>query len=113
MSYAVSNDTPMYPFYRSTPPAGSSDNQCSETYRGPSPMSESEIWNIDAFMNPIAHNFRLAYTLHSYGQFTVYPWGYTTDYDVVDAADYVSFISDVAYIRCTFLKRSVLKSTQY
>jgi carboxypeptidase T len=62
---------------------GSSGNPGDDTYRGPSPGSEPEV---QAFMNFInAHDFTIRQSFHTYGDLTLYPWGYTTS-DTPDEA---------------------------
>ena len=60
---------------------GSSGYTGDETYRGPSAGSEPETQAIMAFIN--AHDFVVRQSFHTYGELTLYPWGYTTD-DTVD-----------------------------
>ncbi|XP_062276782.1 carboxypeptidase A1-like [Scomber scombrus] len=56
--------------------AGSSSDPCSETYRGPSPHSESEIKSIVDFVKSQG-NFKAFLSIHSYSQMLLYPYGYT------------------------------------
>ena len=62
---------------------GSSNNQCSETYRGTRPFSEPESRAMRDFILARRGNIRMYITFHSYGQMILYPWGY----DRVDARD--------------------------
>ncbi|KAF6719093.1 Carboxypeptidase A1 [Oryzias melastigma] len=56
---------------------GASSNPCSETYRGTTPHSESEVKSIVDFV--IAHkNFKAFISIHSYSQMLLYPYGYTS-----------------------------------
>ncbi len=55
---------------------GSSGDPGSETYRGPSPASEPEVQAMIALVN--AHEFVTRQSFHTYGELTLYPWGYTT-----------------------------------
>uniref|UniRef100_A0A8C7ZK11 Carboxypeptidase A1 n=1 Tax=Oryzias sinensis TaxID=183150 RepID=A0A8C7ZK11_9TELE len=56
---------------------GASSNPCSETYRGPSAHSESEVKAIVDFV--VAHkNIKAFVTIHSYSQMLLYPFGYTS-----------------------------------
>jgi carboxypeptidase T len=71
---------------------GSSANQCSETYRGPSAASEPETQAIQNYARSIFPDARgpnktdaapastsgLFLTLHSYSQLVLYPWGNTS-----------------------------------
>ncbi|CAN9499007.1 unnamed protein product [Ophioblennius macclurei] len=54
---------------------GSSSNPCSETYRGPSVHSESEVKAIVEFVK--SHNLKAFLSIHSYSQMLLYPYGYT------------------------------------
>lgn len=55
---------------------GASNSPCSETYRGPSAHSESEVKSIVDFVK--AHgNFKSFVSIHSYSQMLLYPYGYT------------------------------------
>lgn len=54
--------------------SGSSGDTCSETYRGPSAFSEPETQALDAFMT--GKNFKIAFSMHSFGEWMLEPWGY-------------------------------------
>ncbi|XP_042352584.1 carboxypeptidase A5 [Plectropomus leopardus] len=56
--------------------AGASGNPCSETYRGPSAHSESEVKSIVDFVKSHG-NFKAFISIHSYSQMLLYPYGYT------------------------------------
>jgi carboxypeptidase T len=63
--------------------SGSSSYPSDDTYRGPSPGSEPEI---QAIMNfSLAHHFQTAQSFHTYGNLTLFPWGYTTTHTPDDA----------------------------
>ncbi len=53
---------------------GSSGNSSSDTYRGPSAFSEPETRNIRDFSE--AHDFKVCFNYHTYGNSIVYPWAY-------------------------------------
>ena len=53
---------------------GSSGNQDSETYRGPSPASEPETQAMEAFL--ASRSFRTANSAHTYSNLWLFPWGY-------------------------------------
>ncbi|KAF5301248.1 hypothetical protein FQR65_LT00948 [Abscondita terminalis] len=57
--------------------SGSSSNPCSEIYRGPSAFSELETQNVRNHINEEKKRIKLYLTLHSYGKYILYPWGYT------------------------------------
>ncbi|XP_063053840.1 carboxypeptidase A5 [Engraulis encrasicolus] len=56
--------------------SGASGNPCSETFRGPSAHSESEVKSIVDFVK--AHgNVKAFVSIHAYSQMLLYPYGYT------------------------------------
>lgn len=58
--------------------SGVSHNPCDgETYAGPKPFSEPETQMVRSIMMDNAKRIKLYVSLHSYGQYLVYPWGYT------------------------------------
>ncbi|XP_076302722.1 carboxypeptidase B-like [Lasioglossum baleicum] len=57
---------------------GASDNPCSDTYAGPKPFSEPETKQMSNFLLARKGQIKAYITLHSYGQYILYPWGYTT-----------------------------------
>jgi len=54
---------------------GSSSDPCDETYRGESAFSEPEIAAIRDFCED--HEFKFALNYHTYGNWLLYPWGFT------------------------------------
>ncbi|XP_041469206.1 carboxypeptidase B-like [Lytechinus variegatus] len=58
---------------------GSSAASCSETYRGPGPLSEPEHQGVSSFLleKQRTNGVHLFLDVHSYGQYWLYPWGYT------------------------------------
>ncbi|XP_076651252.1 carboxypeptidase B [Halictus rubicundus] len=58
--------------------AGASSNPCSDTYAGPKAFSEPEMRNMRDFINARKQNIKAYVTFHSYGQYILYPWGYTS-----------------------------------
>lgn len=61
--------------------SGVSNNPCDkETYAGPKPFSEPETQMVRNIMMDNAKRLKLYISLHSYGQYLVYPWGYTGDF---------------------------------
>lgn len=57
--------------------AGSSGNPGSETYRGPSAFSEPETYGLRDFCQTLP-NLKAMIDWHSYGQYILWPWSYTT-----------------------------------
>lgn len=61
--------------------SGVSNNPCDkETYAGPKPFSEPETAIIRNVMMDNKDRIKLYVSLHAYGQYLVYPWGYTGNY---------------------------------
>ncbi|XP_050352822.1 carboxypeptidase B-like [Nymphalis io] len=61
--------------------SGISTNPCDkETYAGPKPFSEVETQMVRNIMMENSKRMKLYVSLHSYGQYLVYPWGYTGEY---------------------------------
>lgn len=58
---------------------GSSNNSCADTYHGPSAFSEKESQTSRDVMRDLKANCKFFLTLHSYGNYLLYPWGYSTD----------------------------------
>jgi carboxypeptidase T len=72
---------------------GSSADSCSETYRGPAPATEPEVQAIQNYVTALFPDRRgpnltdvtpadaegVFITLHSYGKFVLYPWGWITN----------------------------------
>ncbi|EFA09249.1 carboxypeptidase B [Tribolium castaneum] len=55
--------------------AGASSWECSDTYAGKEAFSEVEARNLRDYLAKTA-NIKAYLTLHSYGQYLLYPWGY-------------------------------------
>lgn len=56
---------------------GASSNPCSETFQGEKAFSEPETIALRDLMHSIRGECKFYLTLHSYGQYLLYPWGYT------------------------------------
>lgn len=61
---------------------GASSYECSETFAGKSAFSELEASQMRDFVAKINanKNIKLYLTFHSYGQYLLYPWGWTSSY---------------------------------
>ncbi|CAK9834108.1 Carboxypeptidase B [Anthophora retusa] len=57
---------------------GASNNPCSDTYAGPKPFSEVETQHMRDFILARKGQIKAYISLHSYGQYILYPWGYTS-----------------------------------
>jgi len=57
---------------------GSSNSPCADTYNGGAPFSEIESQNIRDAVLSIANQAQVYLTFHSYGQYWLTPWGYTS-----------------------------------
>ena len=71
----------MYILYLVHAGPGSSDSSCSDVYRGPEPLSELELTGVTCFLmeKNRTNGVHLFMDFHSYGQYWLYPWGYTGD----------------------------------
>ncbi|KAK4324500.1 hypothetical protein Pmani_004847 [Petrolisthes manimaculis] len=58
---------------------GSSSNPCSEVYQGPEPFSEEETLSLAWVENVLRDRITMFFSIHSFGKFVIFPWGYTTD----------------------------------
>ncbi|KAJ8922113.1 hypothetical protein NQ315_004047 [Exocentrus adspersus] len=58
---------------------GASHWQCSDTYAGYTPFSEVETQTVRDYLLANRPNVKLFLDLHSYGQWLLYPWAYTSD----------------------------------
>ncbi|MBI5215848.1 MAG: immune inhibitor A [Ignavibacteriae bacterium] len=76
-TYGVDPNRNYGPYYMwNASNGGSSTTTSSETYRGTAPFSEPENAAIDVFMR--AHNFKTVFNYHTYGNYLIYPYGYTS-----------------------------------
>jgi len=57
--------------------AGSSNNPCSDTYHGATPFSEPETKFLSEYAKKDAARIKFYLSFHSFGQYILYPWGYT------------------------------------
>lgn len=57
---------------------GASTQECAETYAGRTAFSEPETAALRDYVLEHAHHTKLYLTFHSYGQYLLYPWGYTS-----------------------------------
>ncbi|CAH0547504.1 unnamed protein product [Brassicogethes aeneus] len=58
---------------------GASAYECEETYAGSKGFSELEAQALRDFILANSENIKLYLTFHSYGEYMLYPWGYTSD----------------------------------
>ncbi|KAA0187622.1 hypothetical protein HAZT_HAZT000347 [Hyalella azteca] len=58
---------------------GASDLACADTYHGPSAFSEVESAAIRDSLIALGSRVKAVFTLHSYSQYWMFPYGYTTD----------------------------------
>ncbi|XP_046998059.1 carboxypeptidase B-like [Schistocerca americana] len=58
---------------------GTSESSCGEAYAGEGPFSEPETRALRDYVLKNADRIKLYLTLHSYGGYILYPWGYTTE----------------------------------
>lgn len=55
---------------------GASKQPCSDTYRGPNAFSEKESSAVRDVLNKFLPQTKFYLSLHAYGPFILYPWGY-------------------------------------
>nr|CAG4636762.1 EOG090X00QE [Ceriodaphnia reticulata]SVE72762.1 EOG090X00QE [Ceriodaphnia reticulata] len=67
-----------FDFYWNT--GGSSSLECAETYHGGAAFSQVEARNVRDAMLSVANQTKVYFSFHSYGQYWLTPWGYTSDY---------------------------------
>ncbi|KAK3888026.1 hypothetical protein Pcinc_007887 [Petrolisthes cinctipes] len=58
---------------------GSSSNPCSEIYQGTEPFSEEETMSLAWVESVLRDRITMFFSIHSFGKFVIFPWGYTTD----------------------------------
>jgi carboxypeptidase A2 len=58
---------------------GASPSSCSDTFRGKTPFSEVETQILRDTVMSIKDSCKFYLTLHSYGNYMLYPWGWTSD----------------------------------
>ncbi|KAM7357130.1 carboxypeptidase B1 [Cochliomyia hominivorax] len=57
---------------------GASSLSCSDTFKGTSAFSEPETQVLRDLMHSLTGRAKMYLTLHSYGNYLLYPWGYTS-----------------------------------
>ncbi|KAK5642669.1 hypothetical protein RI129_008836 [Pyrocoelia pectoralis] len=58
---------------------GASSWSCDDTFMGPSPFSEKETISVRDYILNRQREIKLYLTFHSYGNYLLYPWGFTSD----------------------------------
>ncbi|SPP77182.1 carboxypeptidase B [Drosophila guanche] len=58
---------------------GASDNPCADTYAGSNAFSEPEAQVVSDLIHSHAARGKMYLTLHSFGPYILYPWGWTSD----------------------------------
>lgn len=56
---------------------GASAYECTDTFRGTTSFSEPETIVVRTILESLAETCTFYLTLHSYGNYLLYPWGYT------------------------------------
>ncbi|KAK7500194.1 hypothetical protein BaRGS_00008417, partial [Batillaria attramentaria] len=70
-----------------SPEHGGNSNPCTDNYSGPSGFSEPETRNLKALLDRERGRTAAYLSLHSYGQFFLYPWGYDASARIDDESD--------------------------
>uniref|UniRef100_A0A1A9WD12 Peptidase M14 domain-containing protein n=1 Tax=Glossina brevipalpis TaxID=37001 RepID=A0A1A9WD12_9MUSC len=58
---------------------GASGVSCADTFKGPTAFSEPETRALRDLMHTLSGRAKMYLTLHSYGSYLLYPWGWTSD----------------------------------
>lgn len=71
---------------------GASSNPCAETYAGTTAFNQFETLGLRNVAYEYRNQTKLFLSIHSYGQYILYPWGYTEEYpdDVEELDDLAS-----------------------
>ena len=67
------------PSFRSVAAIGVSWSYCSQTFPGTAAESETETRTRVRYMEPLLPRIKALVSLHSFGQYLLYPWGSTRD----------------------------------
>ncbi|KAK7115267.1 hypothetical protein V1264_001172 [Littorina saxatilis] len=70
-----------------SPSHGGNSNPCTDNYSGPQGFSEPETRNLKTLLTRLGGRVALYLSLHSYGQFFLYPWGYDATATLNDESD--------------------------
>ncbi|XP_070498485.1 carboxypeptidase B1-like [Chironomus tepperi] len=91
---------------------GASPVPCMETYRGSKAFSEKETQALRDAVDEIKDTCKFYLTLHSYGNYMLYPWGYTSKLpDTWKDLDYIAQIGASAIKNATGTTYTVGSST--
>ncbi|XP_058834022.1 carboxypeptidase B1-like [Topomyia yanbarensis] len=91
---------------------GASSSACSETYKGDAPFSEPETRAVRDEISKLKGQCKFYLSLHSYGNYLLYPWGYTSDLpDTWRDIDEVAQAGAAAIEQATGTKYTVGSST--
>ncbi|XP_002062149.2 carboxypeptidase B [Drosophila willistoni] len=74
---------------------GASEDPCAETYAGPKAFSEPEAVVVRDLIKSYAKVGKMYLTLHSYGPYILYPWGWTLD--VPDTVEDLHEVAQAGY----------------
>lgn len=79
---------------------GASADPCSETYHGPTEMSEPESQLLNAYLAERASRVNIYIAFHSYGQYVLLPFGHNGDLSD-NHENLVSYCNTHIYIKYT------------
>ena len=92
---------------------GSSANGCSDTFHGGAAFSEIESQNVRDAILAVAGQAQMYLTFHSYGQYWLTPWGYTSalpdDYtqlvriSLLDKSKLIKFLNIICFLFLSIL----------
>ncbi|KAI8759524.1 carboxypeptidase B, partial [Biomphalaria glabrata] len=73
--------------WNNSPEHGGSSNPCSGTFSGPRSFSEPETLNMGRLLLSNKDHIAGYISFHSFGQFFLYPWGFSSDVNIEDEPD--------------------------
>uniref|UniRef100_A0A0B6ZD93 Peptidase M14 domain-containing protein n=1 Tax=Arion vulgaris TaxID=1028688 RepID=A0A0B6ZD93_9EUPU len=92
--------------WNNSPSHGGSSNPCSGTFSGPRSFSEPESHNLRNILLGNNDTIKGYLSFHSFGQFFLYPWGYSSDVDIEDE-------DDLVHVAAAFSKAMMAKNYDY
>jgi len=91
---------------------GASSNPCADTFAGPTPFSEPETQVVRDIMLTLRGSGKMYLTIHSYGNYLLYPWGWTSELpETWQDLDEVARAGGDAILNATGTKYTVGSST--
>ena len=89
---------------------GGSLAPCEDVFAGTGPFSVPESRYLGDFLRSHGNRIKLYLTLHSFGQYFLYPWGYSAHEYALDADDLVRGLSDLINVEARCYKHILKQS---